>query len=422
MASVPFYLLAVLVTPALAATTGGAAALLAERSVQRRRGTTLSTIITESGRRVLVIWPGTLLAHLPVGAAWHTMALVLAAAAMETMDFVTCPLVLAPLSGEPPLAIICSVAREAYLVEAWQYLLGLLGAVAVEQDFWTLIVLAAPTVLLYQAFRALNQAKEAQQAAERAQAAAKQAQHIAEEAVQVRDTFLLSSSHDLRTPLSAVLGRAEMLQTLLISNDPVDRAKVLSHVQALRRAAKRMHASVEELTDVAHLQMGQEISLQHSDVDFGVLVQEAARTVAAAYGGQPAMIDVYVPATAAVLYADGIRLTRVLENLIGNAVKYSLEATPVEVTVEATRHLVTLTVRDWGIGIDPADLPHVFTQFYRAATATGFPGSGLGLAGAKRIVEQHGGHITLESAPGLGTTVVVTLPLAHREADVPSLA
>ena len=79
-------------------------------------------------------------------------------------------------------------------------------------------------------------------------------------------------------------------------------------------------------------------------------------------------------------------------------------------TVDRHDQWAVISVRDRGVGIPHDELPHLFTPFYRASTARGIPGSGLGLAGSRTIVQQHGGHITVESAAGQGTTVVVRLP------------
>jgi len=100
-----------------------------------------------------------------------------------------------------------------------------------------------------------------------------------------------------------------------------------------------------------------------------------------------------------------------LRNVIGTAVKYSPAATPVRVDVHAQGASAVVAVRDRGVGIPADDLPRVFERFFRASTARGIKGSGIGLSGAKAIVEQPGGTIAVERAAGAGTTVTVTLLL-----------
>ncbi len=119
---------------------------------------------------------------------------------------------------------------------------------------------------------------------------------------------------------------------------------------------------------------------------------------------------VVMRSTAVTIQGDRARLERVLHNILGNAVKYSPRGAPVEVEVVAHEGWAIITVRDHGVGIPADELPRLFTQFYRASTARGIPGKGIGLAGARAIVEQHGGRIEIESAVGQGTTVTVYLP------------
>jgi len=111
-----------------------------------------------------------------------------------------------------------------------------------------------------------------------------------------------------------------------------------------------------------------------------------------------------------VVEGDRMRLERVLQNIIGNAVKYSPAGTPIQVRVEQQDYQANITVRDSGVGIPADELPHIFTRYYRASTSIGIKGTGIGLAGSRTIVMQHGGHISLDSGVDRGTTVVISLP------------
>ncbi len=159
LSSVPYYLLAVLLPPPLAATAAGLAALVGEVSVRAQRRTSAGDIASEVGRRAPVVGLGALAAHLPGLPPLHPLALIVAGVALEAGDIVSCPLVLAPLSGDRPLRIIRAVSREVWLVEAGQYLLGLLGALAAARALWSPLLLIVPVALLY---RALTQARAAQ--------------------------------------------------------------------------------------------------------------------------------------------------------------------------------------------------------------------------------------------------------------------
>jgi hypothetical protein len=150
MTGVPYYLLAVLLSPALAATAAGIGALAGELSVRTARGARPSDMATETGRRVLLILVGATVAHLGVPGWSQALALVGTALILGGGDILTFPLVLARLREPHPWRIIPLAAREGYGAEGVQYLLGLLGAYAAAQALWTLCLLVVPTVLIYQ--------------------------------------------------------------------------------------------------------------------------------------------------------------------------------------------------------------------------------------------------------------------------------
>ena len=246
----------------------------------------------------------------------------------------------------------------------------------------------------------------------------------AQDAIRVRDHFLLTASHDLRTPLTSIVGRADMMRMNLAGGRIPSTEWISEQVSALQAAAKRMVATIEEITDAAELQMGQSLDLRDGVVEVGAVVDAVARTLETGVAGS---VPLRVNAPPGVMVkGDSARLERVLENVIGNAVKYSPTGTPVRVDVCADDDWITITVCDHGVGIPADELPLIFNQFYRASTAIGTTGSGLGLAGARTIVEHHGGRINVESAVGRGTTVAISLPryrtaTAHDDAGPPNV-
>lgn len=169
MASVPYYLMAVLLPPPLAATAAGLAALSGEASVQTKRGTTAGQIAAETGRRMLIVLLGALVAHLPGETPLRALAWVAAAVILEGGDIATFPLILVGMSKDPPLRLIIAAAREAYLMEAAQYVLAMLGALAVTRQVWALAIVAAATALVYLILRALRQSAAARRPAESTQ-------------------------------------------------------------------------------------------------------------------------------------------------------------------------------------------------------------------------------------------------------------
>jgi signal transduction histidine kinase len=156
--------------------------------------------------------------------------------------------------------------------------------------------------------------------------------------------------------------------------------------------------------------MGRELLLRVEAVDLSALVDSIVRTCneASLWSGA-ALLEASIGEGVRV-QGDRARLRRVVENLVGNAVKYSPQGTPVQVEVRASQEGAVLVVRDRGVGIAADEVPHLFRPFYRASTARDVPGAGIGLASAKTIVEQHGGQISVASTLGVGTTVVVVLP------------
>jgi len=247
----------------------------------------------------------------------------------------------------------------------------------------------------------------------------------AEVALRLRNDFLGVAAHDLRSPLTNIIGRAQLMRSRLRRSQEVDGGWLDSQLESVADTSRRMVALVNEFGDVARLQTGQALELQIEEVDLGALARAAADealpptdatdatgATGSGSGSGSARVLVDAPETPLEVEGDGARLGRVLQNIIGNAVKYSPEGTPVRVTLREAGGWAIIVVRDEGIGIPADELPRVFTRFYRASTARGIAGSGIGLSGAKAIVEQHGGHIALESDAGTGTAVTVRLPLS----------
>jgi signal transduction histidine kinase len=188
-------------------------------------------------------------------------------------------------------------------------------------------------------------------------------------------------------------------------------------------ATASMAAMVGELLDLARLQRGQRLELDYRPVELVSLVRGEVEALQATRPGHRIRVD---PAPAALHgAADPTRLTRVISNLLSNAVKYSPAGGDVTVSIEPCTldggPGAAVTMADRGLGIPAADLPHVFTPYYRAGNVGWIAGTGIGLAGARWIVEQHGGTLEVASTEGVGTTVTVRLPLAApREAGTGS--
>lgn len=256
------------------------------------------------------------------------------------------------------------------------------------------------------------------------------------EAEQQKDAFLASTSHDLRAPLTTIRGLTQLLMRRLARAGTTSRDDVTGVLSGIDTAVSQMTAMIEELLDLSQLQMDHDLELSLEPVDLAALVRAAEETYRKT--APPAQLVVEGAEAELIGNWDTLRLQRVLDNLLSNAIKYSPNGGTIRVILALEDNCLPsdtrlasgrppeapdferwarLTVQDEGIGIPAADLPHIFERFHRGANAVGrILGIGLGLSGAKRIVEQHGGTIAVASREGSGTTVAVCLPLAPPEA------
>jgi len=230
----------------------------------------------------------------------------------------------------------------------------------------------------------------------------------AQAAVVARDEFLSIASHELRTPLTALrlalenMRRVSGRETAGSPSPQIER--VLS---AAERAGQRLENLVEALLDVSRIHMGR-LELDVAPVDLAEVVGEALSelTDELAQSGSTATAE----GEATVGQWDRLRLGQVVTNLLSNAVKYGA-AKPIEVRWGLRGGRAWLTVRDHGIGIDEGDQRHIFERFERAVSSQNYGGLGLGLYIVKRILEAHGGSVTVASTPGEGAAFTVDLPL-----------
>jgi K+-sensing histidine kinase KdpD len=229
-----------------------------------------------------------------------------------------------------------------------------------------------------------------------------------------REDFLSALSHDLRTPITSIRGMAQVLLRRASRMEIPESTRMTEGLKTIEAATGKMSAMLTELLDLARLQSGRSLELQKGPVDLVALARRTAEEFQRTATGHEIRVETALPAL--VGQWDAVRLERVLGNLLSNAVKYSPEGGVIIVQVnqdtEGAETEAVLSVRDDGIGIPAADLPRVFERFHRAANVTGrIAGTGIGLAGSRQIVEQHGGTIAVESTEGAGSTFIVRLPL-----------
>jgi signal transduction histidine kinase len=236
---------------------------------------------------------------------------------------------------------------------------------------------------------------------------------LALEAIELRDTFLATVSHDLKNPLATIKGQAQLLRRAAAGENSPLSARMDDGLRRLQATVDRMTRILDGLLDVASLELGGRLDLDRQQMD----LVEVARRIAAEHqeragrhfiqiAGEPQLIGQW----------DLARLERVMDNLLGNAVKYSPDGSVITVVCvredDADGAWAMVSVRDQGVGIPVADLSHIFERFHRARNVGGVRGVGIGLATVREIVEQHGGSVTVESRQGEGSTFTIHLPMS----------
>ena len=236
-----------------------------------------------------------------------------------------------------------------------------------------------------------------------------------EAALRVRDDTLATVSHDLKTPLTAIRGYAQLLARRLQSPRELNRSEILDQLERITRATGQMTTLLDELLDASRLQAGRPLDLHRSPTDLVTLARQLVADLQR--GSDQHTLRIESAESALVGDWDSPRLQRVLANLLTNAIKYSPDGGEVSIRLVRQRDLsgqewALLAVADQGLGIAPEDLPRIFERFFRGSNAVGrIQGTGLGLAGARQIAEQHDGTIEVSSTLGTGSTFTVRLPL-----------
>ena len=220
----------------------------------------------------------------------------------------------------------------------------------------------------------------------------------------LRADFVSLVSHELRSPMAAVIGAARTLQARWRELQPDQRESFLA---LIGDETTRLAALIGDVLDTSRIDAGT-FSYRFSDVDIAVLVRDMVAMAAVGQDEVPVLAEVATEVP--IVRADPERLRQIFGNLIDNAVKYSPSGEPVEVRVSKADGAVLVTVRDRGPGIKSEDQRLIFEKFGRVAAGNSKPGTGLGLYIARSIAEAHGGTISVVSAPGHGSTFTVKLP------------
>lgn len=228
----------------------------------------------------------------------------------------------------------------------------------------------------------------------------------------VRKEFVANVSHELRTPLSLIKGYTETLSDSVLPVPEVDQRRFLGIIQ---KHTMRLERLVEDLLALSRLESGNP-RLRKEKVDLGNLLRDTVESFRSSETTSDFHFALQLEEGLPLVNADTLRIAQVMGNLLENAIKYSGGSTEIEAGMRREGDVIKTWVRDRGIGISPDDLPHVFERFYRVdkGRSRESGGTGLGLSIVKHIVQLHGGIVQAESAPGQGTCIYFTLPVAGK--------
>jgi len=223
--------------------------------------------------------------------------------------------------------------------------------------------------------------------------------------------FISEVVHELRTPLSSIVGYAKMLTM----DDMSDEMKP-QFATTIYREGTRLGQLVNDFLDWSRLESGREW-LARQPVDLKQVIDETVRIIEPQANERGIAVAAHCPGDVPEIVGDPARLKQVVINLVGNAVKYNRDGGKVRIDAHVRDGCLCVSVSDTGDGIAEQDLPRIFERFYRVADSEKrVKGTGLGLCIAKQIVELHGGEMTVESELGAGSTFAFTLPLGDKAA------
>lgn len=234
--------------------------------------------------------------------------------------------------------------------------------------------------------------------------------------------FLANISHELRTPLSSVRLLAETLEDVI----EVDSERAQEFVEKIEKEVHYLSELVAELLELTHLESGQTL-MTIEPVEAERLIREVMARMLPLAQRHRVSLGTAIHQGQILVAADGKQITRILVNLVHNAIKFTPSGGKITIgtSVHSDQATQRFFVRDTGVGIGTEDLPRVFERFYKVSRARsrvssygqGGGGTGLGLAIARHVVETHGGRIWAESTVGKGSTFMFTLPIAQRTDD-----
>lgn len=256
--------------------------------------------------------------------------------------------------------------------------------------------------------RALYEQREARLQAEEERRRAEASYRVAQEANRAKDEFLMTLSHELRTPMTAILGWARMLPAMS-PEDPLFREAIA----AIAGGAQLQARLIDDILDVSRIVSGK-LRLQPETIEVAHVVMNSVDAVSPTAAAKQITVTTWLAPTLGSMVADATRIQQVIWNLLTNAIKFTPRNGAVRISAQRTSSQVQIAVSDNGEGIDPQFLPHIFEPFRQAESPQTrvHGGLGLGLSIVRYIAEAHGGTVAATSeGRGKGTTFTVMLPV-----------
>lgn len=223
----------------------------------------------------------------------------------------------------------------------------------------------------------------------------------------IKSDFVSTVSHDLRSPLTAILGYTELIKRIGPLNP-----KQKDFIERVQNSVQSITALINDLLDLGKIEAG--IDAYKENISISTIAHATIETFENTMTDKSLTLTLDIPAMLPPVYGNPIRLRQMLANLISNAINYTPKSGAIKVCARAENDQIILQISDNGPGISPTDQPYIFDKFYRGSNLPPeVAGTGLGLAIVKSIVEDHHGRIWVDSTPGKGSTFTVILPIAQ---------
>ena len=309
------------------------------------------------------------------------------------------------------LALSASIESLIYApLKVKENILGLIVLFSETKDAYKAADLKLLTTLALQAGSALESAFLSMRIIEEAKAREEALKRVDK----LKDEFLANTSHELRTPLNGIIGLSESLYDRI---DEIDQKEDLSMIIS---SGRRLASLVNDILDFSKLK-NFDIDIQRKPVDLFSLTEIVLRINAPLITGKNLLLENRIPANMKAAIGDENRLQQILNNLIGNAIKFT-ESGHVIVSAQYTQDVITVSVSDTGIGIPENKREIIFQEFQQAdgSISREFAGTGLGLSISKRLAELHGGKMWFDSEVNKGSTFYFTLPASDEDASLPA--